>query len=178
MATQSPFSLLEDVLHQVGANVQPPAWAALEVQRRLVLLLNHVLMQEEQAMARLARQQGHVLQFVWRQFNFKLSLTPAGLLDLAPEWATADLTLSVTQDSPLALMQSVLGGELPAVRIDGDVQLAGDVNWVVDHVRWDIEDDLSRLLGDAPAHALMQAGRRAMQALRQWRGPSAGGVAR
>jgi ubiquinone biosynthesis protein UbiJ len=39
------------------------------------------------------------------------------------------------------------------VRIEGDVQLAAEVNWLVDHVRWDMEEDLSRLMGDAPAHA-------------------------
>jgi ubiquinone biosynthesis protein UbiJ len=53
------------------------------------------------------------------------------------------------------------------VRIEGDVQLAAEVNWLVDHVRWDIEEDLARILGDAPAHALGQAARRVVDALRQ-----------
>lgn len=168
MATQSPFSLLDDVFQHLGSTLQPPAWAVQEAQRRVVLLLNHVLMQEPEATARLTRQKGRVVLFHWRQFHFKLLLTPAGLLDLASAEAAADLTLAVTEESPAALVQSALAGAKPAVRIEGDVQLAADINWLADHVRWDIEEDLARSIGDAPAHALGQAARRVGETVRQW----------
>ena len=174
MATQSPFSFLEDVVQKLGATLQPPAWAVQEVQRRIVLLLNHVLQQEPEAMARLTRQQGRVLLFHWREFEFKLLLTPAGLLDLAAADTPSDLTLSVTEPSPVALMRAALAGDKPAVRIEGDVQLAADISWLVEHVRWDIEEDLARLLGDVPAHGLAEAARRALAGLRQWLTPSRG----
>jgi len=174
MATQSPFSFLDDLFQKVGASLQPPAWAVQEVQRRIVLLLNHVLMQEQEAMTRLARQKGRVVLFHWREFEFKLQLTPAGLLDLAAADTPSDLTLSVTEASPVALVQAALAGDKPAVRIEGDVQLAAEVNWLVDHVRWDVEEDLARLIGDAPAHGLAQAARNALAALRQWLTPARG----
>lgn len=174
MATQSPFSFLEDVFQKVSTTLQPPAWAVEEVQRRIVLLLNHVLQQEPEAMSRLARQKGRVVLFHWREFQFKLRLTPAGLLDLAAGDAPSDLTLSVAEPSPVALMQAALAGDKPAVRIEGDVQLAAEINWLVDHVRWDLEEDLARLLGDAPAHGLAQAARNALATLRQWLTPARG----
>src|SRR5512139_220535 len=174
MATQSPFSFLEDVFQKISTNLQPPPWAVQEVQRRIVLLLNHVLMQEPEAMARLARQKGRVVLFHWREFEFKLQLTPAGLLDLAASDTPSDLTLSVTEGSPLALVQAALAGDKPAVRIEGDVQLAAEVNWLADHVRWDVEEDLARLIGDAPAHGLAQAARNALGTLRQWLTPARG----
>ena len=168
MATQSPFSLLEDAVQKLGANLQPPGWAVQEAQRRIVLLLNHVLQQESQAMERLARQRGRVVLFQWREFSFKLQLTPAGLLDLAAVDTPSDLTLAVTESSPAALVQAALAGEKPPVRIEGDVQLAAEVNWLVDHVRWDAEEDLARIVGDAPAHGLVQAARRVLDVLRGW----------
>lgn len=174
MATQSPFSFLEDVFQKISTRLQPPPWAVQEVQRRIVLLLNHVLMQEPEAMARLARQKGRVVLFHWREFEFKLQLTPAGLLDLAATETPSDLTLSVSESSPLALAQAALAGDKPAVRIEGDVQLAAEVNWLVDHVRWDLEEDLARIVGDAPAHGLAQAARNALATLRQWLTPSRG----
>jgi len=177
MATQSPFSFLEDVFQKVSTRFQPPDWAVQEAQRRIVLLLNHVLMQEPEAMARLVRQKGRVVLFHWRNFHFKLLLTPAGLLDLAGADAASDLTLSVTEESPVALLQSALSGAKPAVRIEGDVQLAAEVNWLVDHVRWDIEEDLARIVGDAPAHGLAQAAQRTMEMLRQWLAPAGGSQA-
>ena len=63
-----------------------------------------------------------------------------------------------------------MAGNKPAVRIDGDVQLAADVSWLFDHVRWDLEEDLARMFGDAPAHGLMQAAGAMAQAVRQFAG--------
>lgn len=170
MATQSPFSLLEDVFRKLNLPLTPPAWAVDEAHRKTVLLLNHVLQQEPQAMERLARQKGRVVLNQWRDLTFKVLITPVGLLDLAPAEAASDLTLVITEASPFAIAQSVLQGDKPAVRIEGDVQLAADVNWLVDHVRWDLEEDLARVLGDAPAHMLAQAGRTLAQGLAQFVG--------
>jgi ubiquinone biosynthesis protein UbiJ len=78
------------------------------------------------------------------------------------------LTLSVTDTNPLSLLQTTLRGEKPAVQIQGDVQLAAEVNWLVDHVRWDAEEDLSRIIGDAPAHSAMQALREVGQMLKKF----------
>jgi ubiquinone biosynthesis protein UbiJ len=54
------------------------------------------------------------------------------------------------------------------VQIEGDVQLAAELAWLSDNLRWDFEEDLARLLGDIPAHALADAGRKLVAALRPW----------
>jgi len=56
----------------------------------------------------------------------------------------------------------------------GDVQLAAEVNWLVDHVRWDVEDDLARVIGDVPAHAIATGAGRVVTALRRFIGKAAG----
>jgi ubiquinone biosynthesis protein UbiJ len=98
----------------------------------------------------------------------RLVATPAGLLDLATGTAQPDLTLTLTEESPWELAQAALRGDKPPVRIAGDVQFAAEINWLVEHVRWDIEEDVSRIVGDAPAHALGETARRMLQALRQF----------
>ncbi len=171
MATQSPFLLLEGFLKTLPLpDLQPPEWAREEVQRRIVLLLNHILNQETEATSRLARQKGRVVQLQWRSFSMRLVATPAGLLDQAAASAAADLVLALTEDSPLSLAQGLLRGTRPAVRIAGDVQLAAEVNWLADHVRWDIEEDLARVIGDVPAHSLSEAARAMARALQQFIG--------
>ena len=162
----SSFAFLDSLFQAVGGQLQPPLWMVQEIQRRVVLLLNHVLMQEPEAMGRLVRQKGRVVQASWMQFSLRLQATPAGLLDLADADAKPDLMLTVTEPSPLSLAQAVFSGNKPAVRIEGDVQLAAEINWLVDHVRWDLEEDLSRVIGDAPAHAVGQAARAVADALR------------
>ncbi len=175
MATQSPFPFLNDLFERLTAGLKPPPWAVEEIQRRMALTLNHVLAQEEQAKVRLARQAGRVIEAQWRVFTVRLVATPAGLLELAPPGAASDLTLTLTEESPFALTRAALRGDKPSVRIVGDVQFAAEVNWLVDNVRWDLEEDLSRLIGDAPAHAVGQGVRRMVQALRQFVAPGQAG---
>ena len=166
MAKQSPFLFLQNL--PPLPHFSPPAWALDEVRHRIVLLLNHILQQESEAGRRLAKQKGRVVLVQWQSLTLKLMATPAGLLDQADVQAKPDLLLTLAEESPFALAQAVLSGNKPPVRIEGDVQLAAEVNWLVDHVRWDLEEDLSRVIGDVPAHALAQAARNAVVVLRQF----------
>ena len=164
MNTSSPFSFLESI----AARFQPPAWVVDEAQQRLVLFLNHVVMQEKEAQDRLARKKGSVLHVRWGLLAMDLLITPGGLLDRASPAAKPDLLISVAADSPAVVLQSVLAGKPPPVKIEGDVQLAAELGWLAENLRWDVEEDLSRVLGDIPAHALADAGRRLLVALKSF----------
>lgn len=170
MATDSPFPFLDDLMSRLASGLRPPPWMLEAIQQRLILLFNHVLMQESEAQTRLARHAGRVVEARWRMFEMRLKITPAGLVDLADQGAPSDLTLSFAEGSPWQVVQAMLGMERPPVHITGDVQLAADINWVVEHVRWDVEEDLSRLIGDAPGHVMAESGRRLVQALRRFAG--------
>lgn len=173
-----PF--LDSIFDTLSHYLPAPPWLLLEVQRRLVLALNHVLMAEPTAQARLVRQRGRVLQLEWREFLVRLAVTPAGLFELLEPSAdapAADLSLAVLQTSPTALAQGALRGDKPPLRIEGDIQLAAEINWLADHLRWDVEQDLSRIVGDAAAHTLAQLGRQMLAALRGWLAPRGGTTA-
>ena len=155
-----------DFLQSLLSKLQPPAWVVDELQNRLVILLNHVLMQEPQAQERLRRQQGKPVRVQWGDFHLTLAATAAGLLERPMGTPTPELTMTLTQTSPLALAQSALLGDKPEVDVQGDVQLAAEVAWLVDNVRWDVEEDLSRIVGDAAAHTLARAARSAATAVK------------
>ena len=174
MATQSPFSFPGGIFARILESAQPPQWLVSEVQHRVVLFLNHVLMQEREAMERLVRQTGRIALVQWRQFSMALVVTPAGLFNLAAEGAQPDLRLQVTDTNPLAMAQAALRGDKPAIRIEGDVQLAADINWLVENLSWDVEEDLARVIGDVPAHTLANLALAAANAIRQFVGKAAG----
>ena len=48
--------------------------------------------------------------------------------------------------------------------------IQADVNWLIANVRWDVEDDLARVIGDAPAREIVRWGRAAAAALRGFAG--------
>jgi len=146
---------------------------------RLTLFLNHVLCSEPAAMARLAPHAGRSLALVWRQWPPFLppppalawQVTPAGLLERVPA-PDGEATLRVSLDAgDLPRWWAALqAGGPPPMEIQGDAAFAADVNWLIAHVRWDVEDDLARVIGDLPARELVRWGRAAAAALRGFAG--------
>ena len=174
-------SLANGPLAQWGAQLSALVTPALA--ERLTLLINHVLTAEPAARERLQPHAGATLalslenwprllpappQLAWR-------VTPAGLLQWqgAPEGGTAgpaggagsSLLVTVDAANPALLLAEAMGGKPPAVRIEGDAQLAGDVNWLIENLRWDVAADLERLFGPAAAAPLHQVGRMLAQGL-------------
>ena len=147
---------------------KPPTWLVHELQDKLVILLNHVLSQEPAALERLRRQQGRHIAVAWREHHLQWRITPAGLLERATGQQASDLRMQISENSPVNLVQGLVKGDKPAMRIEGDVMLASEINWLVDHVRWDVEEDLSRLVGDAAAHHVVGVAKRVVQALSEF----------
>ena len=171
----NPLGFLQSLL----GNLRPPEWMVDELQNRVVLFLNHVLMQEPQAQERLKRQKGKPVKVQWGEVHLTLAATAAGLLERPAAGAAApELTVTLTQTSPLTLAQTVMAGDKPGVDIQGDVQLAAEVAWLVDNVRWDVEEDLSRIVGDAAAHTLVRVAGAASQAVKSFVGRAPAGFAR
>ena len=167
MATQSPFSLVGEAFEKFATNTQAPVWVVDESLNRVILFLNHVISREPEAQARLARQKGRCIQLQWQDKHVQFAPSAAGLLERVSS-RPFDLTLTLTDSSPLNMAAALIKGEKPGVHIEGDVQLAAEVNWLIDHVRWDIEEDLAALFGDAAAHKMASFGRQAVNAMQSF----------
>ena len=153
-----------------------------EVVQRLVLFINHVLLHEPQALSRLKRQKGRTLSLKWQGWHWRLRITPAGLLEsdsvTQDDFSEAgqhqahgdrsDLSITLAELSLLDVASRLMKDEKPSIRIEGDVQLAAEVNWLVDHVQWDYEDDLSRIVGDANAHQVVRVARWILEGLKRF----------
>jgi ubiquinone biosynthesis accessory factor UbiJ len=180
MATSFPFFLLEQSARAVQSfllNAPLPVWLTDEAVNRVLLLINHVLAQEPVALERLSRQKGQVIALQWLGKEWAVVPTAAGLLERAdPTLQTPALRIQLDESMPLALLQGLAQGHKPPVHIHGDVQLAAEINWLIDNVRWDLEEDLARLWGDAPAHSAMALARSVWVQLKRWL-PSASSAA-
>ena len=170
----SPFSFLQNLFSGLEKTFTPPEWLVHEVQHRMILLVNHVLQQEPEAQKRLATQAEKTIFVSWRQFHLQVKITRAGLFDLDEDHSTNHLLLEVTERSIGSLAKDAIQGEKPPIRVAGDVQLASELNWVIDNVRWDLEDDLARLIGDVPAHKVASLAKRAASELRKFAQSAAG----
>ena len=150
------------------------ASAAVE---RATLLANHVLSAEPVACARLKAHAGRVIELELRGWPsplppcppLRFEVTPAGLLDWLGEQPGADaaLVIGVDASNPAVLAARGLAGQRPEVDLQGDAALAADVNWLIDNVRWDVRDDLQRVVGPAAAEQIGRAGSAMAQGVRE-----------
>ena len=131
----------------------PPVWLTDELQNRLLLLVNHVLSQEPEAMRRLARHKTKRLQVDGGGVGLCWEISGIGLFMRADTTRVVepDLRVAVIETQWATLLKTVASGAQPEVKIFGDVLLAAEIGWIRDHVRWDIEADVARVIGDVPA---------------------------
>jgi ubiquinone biosynthesis protein UbiJ len=145
-----------------------PGLLAPPVLERVTLVLNHVLATEPVATARLQPHAGRGVAIEldgWPALLPRLPtlmwrITPAGLLEwggLEPEGG-AELQVHVDASNPALMVARALAGERPSVRVEGDAQLAADVGWLLQNLRWDVAADLERVLPRPVAHQLVQLG--------------------
>jgi len=135
---------------------------------RIVLLVNHVIAAEPAALERL-RPHGartvHIELSGWPTLlpkvgPFAFRITPAGLVEWLAEAAaaSADLLIAVDAANPALALTRVVAGERPQVVVSGDAAFATDIDWLIDNLRWDLQDDLARLVGAAPARQIARVG--------------------
>jgi ubiquinone biosynthesis protein UbiJ len=143
---------------------------------RATLLANHVIGAEPAAMERLRPHAGRSLRLElggWPSLlppppALTFVVTPAGLLEWCGADAPASVDLHVGLDAshPIALVAGAALGRRPKVEIAGDAAFAADVNWLAENLRWDVQDDLERLVGPGPAHEIARLARAVAGGLR------------
>ena len=153
------------------------ALAERSVMERLVLLLNHVISAEPQAMERLRAHADKTLRFEsegWPSVlpapsPIVLRVTPPGLVEWieAPGELVPDLRVAIEASNPALAFARFIVGERPTLRIEGDAAFANDLNWLIENLRWDVQKDLSRLVGDAPAREIARFGNALAKAIRE-----------
>lgn len=145
------------------------------LQDRLVLLINHVVSREPIAAKRLQPLAGRGLVVHlagWPALlpaapDLILGVTPAGLFERleVPPPGAGGLRVEIDASNPAKLALGALSGEAPKVGVQGDAAFAGEMHWLMDNLRWDVEDDLAGIVGPLPARQLAQFGRALRRAL-------------
>ena len=129
--------------------------------------INHVLSSEPWATGELARHAGKTILLKLPVGDLCFEITPAGLLAVSEASDTSSLVLEVSAKALSELTGST--GSLreqafKAVKITGDADLAQLLGRLVGQVRWEYEEDLARLVGDAPANFAVRQGKKFVSA--------------
>ena len=127
-------------------------------------LINHLLRRADWARGQLAPFAGSTVRFEVPPVSSCFKITPEGLLvastgDVQPN-ALVHLELFTL------IRLAVMGDESARqqIRVERDAELAAALTGVLRGLHWDVEEDLSRIVGDIAARRLARAG----AALRDW----------
>jgi ubiquinone biosynthesis accessory factor UbiJ len=128
------------------------------LERAAVATLNHLVARESWAQERLRRHPGQQAEIIAGTFRLRLGLGSEGLFETAAAGKEPAVTITLPDDFPAKML--VDRDQLFAsARIAGSADFAETLAFVFRNLRWDAEDDLAAIVGDIPAHRLVQAGR-------------------
>lgn len=121
--------------------------------------INRLLRQNSWAPERLRPYAGHVLRVECFPFIVLLCVTDAGDVAAAAPDAAPAVTLRMAPGVLLRLAARD-SAAWHDIAIDGDPGFAAALNHLARNIRWDIEEDLSRVFGDVAAHRMVETGRK------------------
>lgn len=125
----------------------------------LLAALNHLLGDAAWARARLSAHAGRHVRCELPPFHFTLAIGPDGHFTSASHDVPPDVTVQLPAASPFLLLQG-MDTLMAGIHVEGNAEFATELSFVLRHLHWDVEEDLSRLLGDIPAHRIVQVTRR------------------
>ncbi len=125
-------------------------------------VLNKLLRREDWARDRLARHSGKTASFKVGGYQTALAIQATGLVEPSDQAVVPDVTLTIPA-SRLAELPGVLRARDPSLltellHVEGDAGLAQVVSELARDLRWDVEDELSRVVGDVAALRVLQVG--------------------
>jgi ubiquinone biosynthesis protein UbiJ len=126
--------------------------------------LNHLLRQNSWATEQLRPYAGKVIRISLPPLHTTLAIDSTGEFNAVPSDTPHDAEIGLT---PIAALRALLepGNANGLATLHGDAEFAAAIGKVLRGIRWDAEEDLSRVIGDIPAHELSQAGKRLKQEL-------------
>ncbi len=121
--------------------------------------INHLLRANSWALTRLLPYAGRVARIENPPFSHMMMVMANGqVADAAPD-ATPSVTVRLTP----GLVLRLLARDATAwndIKVEGDADFAATLHYVAHHIRWDIEEDISKVVGGIAAHRLVETGRK------------------
>jgi ubiquinone biosynthesis accessory factor UbiJ len=115
--------------------------------------INHLLRGAPWALEKLADHAGKTVAVKFGPVPLRFAVEPSGELSVAGSEREADVVIDV---SPSLLMRAMTQGRaaLNDAAISGDTGLAQALAYIAQHLQWDYEEDLSKVVGDIAAHRI------------------------
>ena len=124
------------------------------------MILDHLLSQNDWMQTKLKIHKNKVIKIEISDLKIILRVDEHGLLHSLNESEKFDCTIKLTVNS---FINQLINDDKKNISIEGDLELANQVSQVLKNIEWDIEEDLSKYIGDIPAIQLTKGLKRVVK---------------
>ena len=112
------------------------------------IIINHLLSQNDWMQTLLIDHQHKVIAIEISRLKIIFKVNESGLLQALDESEEFDCIIKLTLND---FINQLVNNNNGNISIEGDLDLANQVSQVLKKVEWDVEEDLSKYIGDIPA---------------------------
>jgi len=120
-------------------------------------LINHLLNQNDWMQTKLKCYVGMIIKLEIDTLSLKFKVNNDGQLIFDDLKSYPDAYIQMTLKS---LIQLITQKKKNGITVKGNLDLANDFSKVIEGLEWDIEEDLSRFIGDIPATEITKIGKK------------------
>ena len=125
-------------------------------------VLQHLMQQNHWTAPLLQPYANQTISLDFKVAQVPLTILQNGELAMAADSATADATIHLPPSLAMRLLRKdPLATSL--IKIDGDTALGIEIGKILSAIRWDVEDDLSKVVGDIAAYQVVQLGQQKLK---------------
>ena len=118
------------------------------IQKIKKIILDHLLSQNDWMQSKLVEHKNKIIIIKISDLKLILKVDENGLLHSVNEAEKFDCIIKLTVNS---FISQLINNNNSNISIEGDLELANQVAQVLKKIEWDIEEDLSKYIGDIPA---------------------------
>jgi ubiquinone biosynthesis protein UbiJ len=116
--------------------------------------INHLIEQERWAHELLLPREGQSISIALPIGDFQIAIQE-GIFVNEGNTNLSSVNLVITQEAIWTFLKEGKSGAMKFVKISGDIDFAADLNRLAVDLKWEVEEDLSKLVGDAPARRVV-----------------------
>ncbi|MBK7765490.1 MAG: hypothetical protein IPI44_04935 [Sulfuritalea sp.] len=124
----------------------------------LIAAINHLLGQASWARTKLVPFAGHAARIKLPPFEAAFLVADDGCIAAPTPEAQLEVSISLPAATPLLALQGK-DALMRAARIEGSAEFAEALGFVIRNLRWDAEEDLSKIVGDIAARRMVSSTR-------------------
>ena len=128
--------------------------------------LQHLTSQNQWSKSHLVPFAGKVVQLNFVLIKANLQVLEDGSLAIGSETSTPEATIHLPPSLALRMMAGDEAAKMQ-IKIEGDAHLATEFSKVLQNMRWDVEEDLSRFTGDIAASKIGSTSKKILHTAKQ-----------